>query len=543
MLATVALLLAGLWLGPCAQAQTDRRSDAVLACADLASPQLADASGKPIDFSQIPDAITRITKASVVQPANGVPAYCNASGYIANSIGFELHLPLQAWNQKFAMVGCGGMCGYVQTEACDTALIKGYACIFTDMGHSSRQTDVEWADNNLRGVIDFGYRATHLAAVAGKAITEAFYGRQPTRAYYMGCSTGGRQGYMEAQRFPTDFNGIIAGAPPMSELGNAMAIVWAIEKLNDPDGKPRFTPGQLDRLHQAALAACDGLDGLKDGVIGNVPACHFDPRTLVCGADAKPGCLSAAQADDARDIYAGPQDSRGHILYPGFLPGTELEWIARYLNKPNGESGPAGHAIITSYKSFMTGMFRYMAFIPSAGPGWTLDKLDWDRDPERMRMVGALLDPDNPDLHAFRDAGGKFIGFHGWADSLVPPMASAHYADAVDALMGGRAKVLPFFRLFMMPGMHHCLGGEGAYATDTLGALEDWVERGVAPDRLLSVRPRDTKAVLWPQYFTPEKRIMDDAEYARPVFPYPAVATYVGHGDTHDPANFVGREP
>jgi hypothetical protein len=537
--------IAALWLvliGAvlCAPARADAApagTEPVLSCASLASPDLVTPEGKTVRFDKIPDALTRILKASEVDAKGEVPAYCSASGYIANSIGIEIHMPLHGWNGKFALVGCGGMCGFIQQEACNTAVTRGYSCIFSDMGHHSTQVDAEWASNNLQGLMDFAYRSTHLAAVVGKAMTAAFYGQQPALSYYMGCSTGGRQGYMEAQRYPEDFNGILAGAPPMSETGNALSIVWAMKSLNQADGTPLMTPDTLSMVHRAALDACDNLDGVKDGVIGNMAACHFDPHVLICKSDATSHCLTAIQADAIEKVYHGPTDSKGRSIYGGFLPGTELLWITNYLNDPS----KGGKPVISKYIGFMNSVLRYLAFYPSAGPGFSVDQLDWDKDPDRMRTTSALMDPQNPDLHAFRDAGGKFIAYHGLSDWLVPPMPSIAYDEALTREMGGKEATQAFFRLFLEPGVYHCQGGDGAYASDMLSALEDWVEHGHAPDQIIIAKPRDPKTGFSPHFYGQSPDAMKDPSMSRPLFPYPSVTVYSGHGDTADAANFVPR--
>ncbi len=523
--------------GPACANAAAHGTEPVLPCADLAGPEVVTPSGKTVRFDTIPDALTRILKASEVEAKGDVPAYCSASGYIANSIGIEIHMPLHSWNGKFALVGCGGMCGYIQEQACDTAVTRGYSCIFSDMGHHSSQVDAEWASNNLQGLVDFAYRSTHLATVVGKVLTATFYGQQPALSYYMGCSTGGRQGYMEAQRYPDDFNGIIAGAPPLSETGNALSITWAIQSLNRADGTPLMTPDTLRMVHRAALNACDDLDGIKDGVISNMAACHFDPHVLLCKGDATPDCLTSAQAEAIQKVYNGPTDSRSRSIYGGFLPGTELLWIPNYLNDPS----KGGKPVTAKYIGFMNSVLRYLAFYPSAGPGFSVDRLDWDKDPDRMRTTSALMDPQNPDLHAFRDAGGKFIAFQGLSDWLVPPMPSIEYDDALTREMGGKAVTQAFFRLFLEPGVYHCQGGDGPYATDMLSALEDWVERGHAPDQIIIAKARDPNTGLTPHFFGQSPDAMKNPLMSRPLFPYPAVTMYSGHGDVADPANFVPR--
>ena len=490
-------------------------------CERLATPNLADAHGTPVDFAAIPDAPSHIISAKVV-PANGdVPAYCYATGYVAPAVGFELRLPT-TWNGKFAMVGCGGMCGGMQAPGCDTALVKGYACIMSDMGHKGTQIDAEWAFNNLQAAVDFGYRATHVAAVAGKYITAVFYGQKPKLSYFFGCSTGGRQGYVEAQRFPDDFNGILAGSPPMSETGDGLDILWAIKATENADGTPLLKAKDILLVNHAVVKQCDMNDGVKDGVIGDPRLCKFDPASLVCKAGQTGDCLTLAQADAVKKIYAGPHNAAGQRWYYGVMPGSETNWIGS-LQRDDGQR--------STYKAFMTSMFRFLNFAPSAGPGWTMAQFDWERDPPRLDSMEALFTAGNPDMHRFKAAGGKLISFQGWNDHIVQAEAVTDYYDKAERTMGGRAETQDFYRLFMVPGLNHCQGGTGAYAVDWTGALEDWVERGKAPDQILSVRPQDPTGGLYPRFFTPAPGVMANAIFSRPLYPYPARAVYSGKGD------------
>ena len=427
------------------------------------------------------------------------------------------------------MVGCGGMCGGIQAPGCDSALVKGYACIMTDMGHKGTQIDAEWAFNNLQAEVDFGFRATHVTALAGKYITEIYYGRKPALSYFLGCSTGGRQGLVEAQKFPDDFNGILAGSPPMNETGDGMDLLWTIQAAENKDGTPLLKAADLTLVTKAVLKQCDMDDGVADGVVGDPRSCKFDPASLVCKAGQHGDCLTAAQASALKDIYAGPHDAHGRKWYYGLLPGSEPMWIGS-LQRDDGQ--------VSHYKAFMTSMFRFLNFSPDAGPGWTMDQYNWDEDPKRMYMMEALLNAQNPDLRRFKATGGKMISFHGWNDHIVQPEATVDYYETVERTMGGRAKTQDFFRLFMASGLNHCQSGSGAYAMDWMGALEDWVEKGRAPDSILAVRPQDPTGGLYPRFFTPKPGTMEHAIYSRPLYPYPARAVYSGKGNPTQASSF-----
>ena len=499
-----------------------------------ADPAAACAGLQKLDFAGTQDAPTELSMTKMVEATADSPAYCNAIGYVTPNIGFELHLPLANWNGKFAEVGCGGMCGSIQVIACDAAVAKGYSCIFTDMGHKSTPHDSGWAYNNLQAAVDFGYRATHVGALAGKAITEAYYSKAPNRSYYMGCSTGGRQGYVEAQRFPLDFDGILAGAPPLSETGDGLGILWGVMATLGQDGKPIIGPDEMKLVNDAVVAQCDMNDGVKDGVVSDPRSCKFDPGTIMCKSGQHGSCLTSAQAETFRKFYSGPHDSKGKQIYPGFMPGAELTMKNTYVADDRGQS---------YLGRWMQDMLRYMDLMPAPGPSWTPAKMDWDKDPPRLAMMEALYNAQNPDLEAFKAAGGKFLAYHGWNDAYVQPMATVNYYEKLERTMGGRSQTQDFFRLFMVPGTDHCQGGSGPFAVDWLGALEAWVEQGKAPDRLIGVHPSDPTAGLrtYNHGYTPPADIMRNPAFTRPLFPYPMKAKYRGTGDPNDADSFVAE--
>jgi hypothetical protein len=505
----------------CASAQT---ASAVPESAQTACRSLAAA-----DFSRIEDAPTQLTESKFVDANGVVPAYCLAKGYVFTRVGIELRLPVQGWNGKFLEVGCGGMCGVYFSKLCSGPLRKGYACIATDMGHTGLTEQAGWAYNDLQAQVDWGYRAAHVTAVAGKAITSEFYRRDPAKSYFLGCSTGGREGLVEAQRFPWDFDGIVAGAPPVNWAAFPLDVMWGIRSLTGSDGKYLFSKAEMQMLHEAVVAKCDMDDGVKDGVIGNPPACKFDPAVLQCRQGASSSCFSPRQVEAVRKIYAGPplpHIERSYMM--GAAKGSELNWLNSALSYVSGTR-------------IFSDLFRYAYFWPSPGPGYDMKTFDFDKDFKRLGMAASLASANNPDLRKFAANGGKLLVYFGWQDAS-PPEATDYY-QTVERTMGGRTATQNFFRLFMVPGMDHCTGGAGAFAIDYLSALEAWVEQGKAPDKLVGAHIDD---MSWGEAFNfpfPLDPKTTPVAFTRPVFPYPAYAKYKGSGDPNDGANFVAVNP
>jgi feruloyl esterase len=507
-----AALLAVAWGAGAAAAQGD-------ACAALLAR----------DFQGVPDAPTVLTSAVVAIAANGLPSHCHVRGAVAPQVHFELHLPLPpAWNGRLLMQGCGGLCGATQPATCEDALARHYATVVTDMGHSGAAWQAHWARDNLPAEIDFAYRATHVVAVAAKAVLVAYYGRPQERAYFRGCSTGGRQALIEAQRFPADFDGIIAGAPVLSETGiSALHLIWSGRANLDAQGRPILSADDVALLHEGVLAVCDGADGLRDGIIEEPTACAFEPESLACGR-APPGrCLSPEQVAAARRLYDGARDSAGRPLTPGGLAkGSEREWVPNFV----GRDGPA-----TFHPAGpVSALYRYLIFMPDPGSVGTAADFDFDRDPPRLALMESLYSPTNPDLRAFRARGGRLILYHGWDDAEIPASHMLDYFGMVERAMGGREETRKFARLFMLPGVAHCRRGPGADAVDWLSYLEAWVERGEAPDAVVAHHLAQEENYLG----LPRKRFpLAPAEYdrARPVFAWPNVARFTGRGDPAQP--------
>ncbi len=483
------------------------------------------------DFSTIIDASTHVMATRAVAAANEFPAYCQVKGYVSSAIEFELRLPLENWNGKFIQRGCGGFCGSIFIDACNNHVKDGYACIASDMGHTSTAIDAKWAYNDLQAEIDFGYRATHVVTVTGKVITESFYENAPQRSYFMGCSTGGRQGLVEAQRFPHDFDGIVAGAPVIDETGAGMELLWTVVANRDDDGKQILPARKVPMLHEAVIAKCDMNDGIEDGLIGDARECDFDPSELQCLGQDRDNCLTTAQVETVNKIYQGPVTSDGKALYTGGAQrGSELNWLGNYISEDGG---------LSVYENFMGDMFRYLNFMPDPGPSWKQTDFDFDEDYKRLGLMEAIYTGSNPDLRKFKARGGKLLTYQGWRDQSVVPLNIIDYYEMVTRTMGGQESTLDFYRLFMIPGMNHCSGGEGAYAIDYLAYMEDWVENGNAPDVLIGVHPN----VRVDSAGTDLPLEADQVDFSRPAFPYPARAQYDGKGDPSSASSFIRVDP
>lgn len=469
-----------------------------------------------------------LTDAAPTAASNELPAFCRVQGYIAPNVGFELRLPVDKWNGKFLEVGCGGFCGILDgaVGGCMDPLRRGYACIATDMGHKGNGRDMVWAYNNLQAEVDFGFRSTHVTLLAGKAIAERFYSKAPHKSYFVGCSTGGRQGMMEAQKYPADFDGIIAGAP--AEPIGSLRQLWMTSLTAGKDARPIFNEADVQLLHRGVLEECDRDDGIKDGLIGDPLACRarFDPSRLTCKSGKDASCLTSEQVSVVKKIYDGPRSARGADLYVGgYLPGVELDWL---------------RTIIPDKSTWFGGdVFRYIALLPDPGPAWSLPNFDFESYYRRMQTMQVLNSARDPDLRRFQAAGGKLIAYHGWNDTAVVPINTVDYYETTQRTMGGPQATGEFFRLFMIPGMGHCWDGNGAYAIDYLSALEAWVEEGRAPQFLIGTHPKDAykNDVRDGRLTLPLKT--EAVQFTRPHFPYPATARYAGRGDPNDASSFV----
>lgn len=517
--ATVNVLL--LTLCACSAAKPNDpagKQTAELKCAELVS------------VSAIPE--TTITSASVArtpfksaEQVLEVPSFCRVVGRITPQVNFEVWLPLNNWNGKYQGVGNGGMAGRIRHASLAAALNRGYATAATDTGHqaSAIPFDASWGMGRPDLIEDFGHRGLHVTTVAGKKITELFYGRPADQAYYVGCSKGGQQGLMEAQRYPNDFDGIIAGNPAndWTRFYAGSHLWYSQALLSDPESY--LPPEKLPLLGNAINAACDELDGIKDGILQDPRQCHFDPASLTCpnGVDIDAGdCLTAKQTLAVNKIWSGVKNNAGQQIYPGLVPG--------------GEASPGGWGLwVTGDKPFTSlhwrggeGFFRYFVF---EDKDWDFRTFDYNKDLAfALNKVGHAVDSADTNLKPFRDAGGKLIIYHGWSDADISPLASIeYYQNVAAALEHGEnpqkslAQVQAFYRLFMVPGMGHCAGGPGPDQFDALTALEQWVENGVAPTRIIARKVKDGSVIM-----------------TRPLCAYPETATWDGVGDTNDEASF-----
>ncbi len=465
------------------------------------------------NFLGIPDAPTSVVSTIAVAGSDRQRGYCDVVGVVQPQVQFRLRLPLEDWNGRYFQTGCGGLCGAVHIEACDDTLAIGFAVAAQDMGHVGHYwKDAIWAVDPLL-VQDYGRRSTHVTVLAAKAIIARFYGQPARHSYFRGCSTGGREGLSEAQHYPGDFDGIIAGDPAFAGRLGALANNWDAVHLLDAQDWPVFSPAKLRLLARAVMTACDGLDGVVDGIIADPRACHYDPRALVCPADVDGAeCLTAVQVKAAQEMYAGAHTTSGVHLAPGGAPyGSELQWDGANVRS----------IAQTSVEFFSFGAPR---------PGFRYRDFDFDNDPPKVEKAAAVLDPvaphTAPDLSGFERRGGKLIVYHGWADAGVTPFGMVDYYAEVAARQGGMERIRLWFRLFMVPGMYHCRGGNAPNTFDLLPALIAWVETGIAPDGIVATRSENGKVVA-----------------SRPLFAYPRVARYRGTGDVNDAGSWEAAPP
>jgi feruloyl esterase len=447
--------------------------------------------------------------------AKRAPAYCEVHATITpvpgSKIGAVYRLP-ENWNGKVLGIGGGGFAGNVRAESAAEGLSRGYAVIQNDMGHPSESAlDPSFAvdasgHRNTEGIVDFGHRATHLATVVGKEVVERFYGREPARAYWQGCSTGGRQGLAEVQRYPDDYDGVIAGAPVYTPLtyANAMLRVQMFHARPESNLAPEHVP----LIRDAVLAACDAKDGLADGILTDPRKCTWDPAELQCGASQSSGaaCLSPAQVETVRRAYSGVKMKDGRYAAMPLMRGGESDWVARMVGTPNQPRGV--NALLGA---------PFMAYIAVGDPKYDFMTFDPERDFRTLDggIAAAEVHQQNPNIAPFVNGGGKLLLWHGFNDPGPSPLSTIAYYDAVRAAVPAARDSM---RLFLAPGVLHCGGGSGPDRFDTLTALENWVERGVAPASMVATK--------------------QGSPLSRPLCPYPALPRYKGTGDPNDAASF-----
>lgn len=474
------------------------------------------------------------------QPGTGaesLPPHCEIHGVIAPEVQFWLFLP-RDWNGRFYMLGNGEFAGgppfsQPYKAKIDNAIRHNFAVAFTDTGHDAAyEPGAEFGYREIQKTVDYGFRAIHVTALAGKAIIEAYYESKPSYSYFDGCSTGGRQGLMEAQRYPSDFDGILAGAPVNNFVNQQIWKVWVYQELQHTP----IPPEKVDTiLAPAILAQCDGLDGLEDGLIQDPRICRFRPEEHlpVCGAGADGAtCFSSEEIRVLERIYS-PVMSRGGVFFPGLQLGTEPRGVHNldprhpvetgwtiYLIDENGAPGAMSHNA--------NEIFRYLVF---DDPDYHWREFDFDKDPYRSEIVAArrLFDATETDLGAFKAQGGKIVSYHGWADSGPPGAFTVEYYENLMADMGTEA-VKEFYRLYMVPGMFHCGGGYGTDFFDAMTPLIDWVEAGVEPGRILAKQREGGD---------PDGRVMR----TRPLCIFPQYAHYGGDGDPDNAESFTCLAP
>jgi len=516
----------------------DRKTFALVACLLAARGALAASSCPDLAKLELPPTISRaeaVEAGHFTLPSGkalpDLPAFCRVSGVIKPSadsnIQFEVWMPASGWNGKFQGVGNGGFAGDMGYDQMVDAVAHGYASATTDTGHKAGATDATWALHHPEKIVDFGHRAIHLTAVNAKALIRAFYGEGPRRSYFSSCSNGGRQALMEAQRYPEDYDGILAGAPANYWTHLLANAAWDLQAIGTPE---TYIPAKkLKAIEAAALAACDAADGVKDSVIENPPHCRFDPAVLLCQGPETDACLTQPQVNALEKLYSGGKDSHGRQIFPGYSPGGEAEpggWAAWITG------GSPDHSLMFA---FGTQFFKNMVF---DDPNWDYHKFDTDHDTAAAdsKMSGPL-NANDPDLSRFRARGGKLILYHGWSDAAIAAQNTVDYYHSVTAKMGA-ANAATFVRLFMVPGMQHCFGGLGpnSFGQFTVGAgdadhdldtaLERWVEKGIAPEKVIATKRKSD--------MDPKSAVVR----TRPLCAWPMIARYKGDGSTDDAANF-----
>jgi feruloyl esterase len=464
-------------------------------------------------LAKLSSSTVSITLAKTVEtgdfvPADGarkisaLPAFCRVAAELKptsdSDIRTETWLPVVGWNGKFLAVGSGGWGGSIAYEGMADALRRGYATSATDDGHTGGSAS--FVVGHQEKLIDFAYRAEHEMTVESKALIKAFYGRDAQYSYWNGCSGGGREGLLQASRYPDEFDGIIAGDP-----ANVQRNAWALwlANLTFKDPAAYIPPSKYPMIHRAVLDACDAKDGLKDGLISDPESCHVDFKTLACKSADEPDCLTPRQVQTAVTIISPAVTASGKVLFPRLEPGTELRW-ARMAGGPQ-----PGELFLDE--------FRYIVYQDA---DWDWKSFDLERDAAKAHAVDKDVDELDPHLAAFAKHGGKVLIYHGWADQQVAPGSSVEFYKSVVATSGD-SQPSNWIRLFMVPGMGHCSGGEGPDSFDKIGVMEQWVEKGKAPTQI-----------------TASHRVSGKIDRTRPLCPYPQMAHYMGSGSIDDAASF-----
>ena len=473
--------------------------------ASLALPDTSVTSAAAVDAGAFNVAGGRANTAEVYKK---LPSFCRVAAIIKptsdSEIKMEVWLPAAGWNGKLQVVGNGGWSGSISYPALAKALASGYATASTNTGHDGDRAS--FAPGHPEKLTDFAWRAVHLTTVQSKAIVAAYYGNQARYSYWNGCSSGGKQGLKEAQKFPNDFDGLVTGAPANNWVHQKAADV-AMFQATHKTPESFIPPSKYPMIHKAVLDACDALDGVVDGVLENPLRCHFDPATIQCkGADG-PTCLTAPQVTALRTVYEPTKHPRtGAFIFPGMARGTELAMGTLVGNEPH----------LTA-----TDLFTFVVF---NNPNWDQMTLNLDTDVALAEKIDAQFSmaATDPNLKPLFAHNGKLLMYHGFSDQNIMSENSINYYNSVVETVGGLDKTKDSIRLFMVPGMGHCGGGEGPNDFDMMTALDQWVEKGKTPSRIIA--SRITNGVV---------------TRTRPLCPYPQVAKYKGTGSTDDEANFV----
>ncbi len=466
-----------------------------------------------------------------------LPAFCrvlaDAKPTADSDIKIEVWMPISGWNGRFRGQGNGGFAGEIDYRALGLAVLQGYASAATDTGHAAGGTDATWALGHPEKIIDFAYRAIHEMTVVGKMTIKAFYGDAPQHSYFANCSNGGRQALMEAQRYPEDYDGILAGAPA-NYWTHLLAGALYDAQVTTSDQANYIPASKIPAIAKAVNAACDAKDGVTDGVLNDPRQCHFDPASLLCKAADSDACLTQPQVTAMKKLYQGAHDSKGKEIFPGFLPG--------------GEDGQGGWPL------WITGQEPGKSLLFAFGGGYfsdmVYDKADWDYKKVNLdeavaasdKKYASVLNSTETNMKPFESRGGKLIIYHGWNDAAISALNTINYYEAVENKMG-KQDADSFLRLFMVPGMQHCGGGPGADVFGQMGfsssndpqhdmylALEQWVEKGAAPSTVIATKQSGEGAAA-------------AVKMTRPLCAYPQVAKYKGSGDSNDAANFVCAAP
>jgi len=529
-----AVMVAGLLTGGAHGQQTPSSPDSCTGLAQLALPEakVVSVEGVPAGAFTPPPSLNPRT---VGDPAfyKALPAFCRvvvkATPSTDSDIRIEVWMPAGGWNGRFRGQGNGGFAGEIDYRSMGAAVTRGDATAGTDTGHSGGGTDASWALGHPEKVTDFGYRAIHAMTQTGKATIKAYYGSPARHSYFGSCSNGGRQALMEAQRFPEDYDGILAGAPA-NYWTHLLTKAVADAQATTLEAASYIPSAKLPAIARAVNATCDAGDGVTDSVLNDPRQCHFDPATLACREGDSDTCLTAPQVTALKKLYEGPRDARGREIFPGYVPGAEEgeggwgPWI----------TGPApGKSLLFA---FGTGYFTNVVYEKA---GWDYRNANLDEALKAAEEKTAeKLDANDANLAAFKARGGKLILYHGWNDPAISALNTIHYYESVVGRLGRQATD-GFMRLYMVPGMQHCGGGPGPNSfgqflpalsdepqRNVTTALERWVEGGEAPSTVVATKYGDDD---------PKKGV----KAARPLCPYPQTATYKGQGDPGDAASFV----